>query len=181
MDYTDKFRHAIPNTMEFEGHFTDDPDDIGGATNYGISLRFLLSTGDLKLGDIDHDGDIDYNDIRKITPEAAVEIYYTYFWLPGGYEKINDFDLAAKAFDVSVNMGMRQAAKLLQLAVKTLGGVITIDGCLGPKSFFVINSFKPVDLLNAYRQELVDFYLALMAKKPQLKKYRRGWLLRARS
>ena len=52
-----------------EGGYVDDPDDPGGATRFGISLRLLKKMG--KLGDIDGDGDIDADDIRRLSSDSA--------------------------------------------------------------------------------------------------------------
>ena len=58
---------TVPYIMDFEGGLTDHPNDIGGITKYGVSLRFAKDTGDLELFDKDHDNDIDRNDIKLIS------------------------------------------------------------------------------------------------------------------
>ena len=51
------FNKAHKFVAKWEGGYVNDPDDPGGATNYGVSLRWLKSLG-LDQGDIDHDGDL---------------------------------------------------------------------------------------------------------------------------
>lgn len=54
------FDTAIITVLRHEGLFVNDSDDAGGATHYGVSLRWLKSIGDLDNdgfvdGDLDHD------------------------------------------------------------------------------------------------------------------------------
>ena len=41
-----EFGKAFAKIIELEGGFVDHPDDPGGATNLGISLRFLKASKD---------------------------------------------------------------------------------------------------------------------------------------
>jgi lysozyme family protein len=180
------FDDAILITLKHEGGFVNDPVDPGGATNWGMSIRYLKGRGDLdgdgRLdGDIDGDGDIDVNDVRKMTMEQAIDLYYTGFWLKYGYDAIDDFDIAAKIFDMTVNMGSIQAGKLTQRALNRLGQNLVVDGKLGAKSFAAINYEDPEMLLAELRQQQANFYLNLIRRNPSFAKYKRGWLRRAYS
>ena len=37
------FKQAIAKVLKNEGGYVDNPNDLGGTTNFGISLRFLQS------------------------------------------------------------------------------------------------------------------------------------------
>ena len=39
------FEAAIPTILRHEGGFSNDPQDVGGATNFGVSLRWLKAQG----------------------------------------------------------------------------------------------------------------------------------------
>lgn len=175
------FNQAIATVLEHEGGFVDDPVDPGGTTNFGISLRWLRQTGDLVLGDIDDDGDIDADDIRALTREEAVRLYRYHFWDANEYARIAPNQVATKVFDMAVNMGPRQAHKLLQRAAQANLKHCPDDGILGPMTFRVVNNLSTETLLPAIRSEQAGFYRILMAKKPKLEKYRNGWLRRAYS
>lgn len=179
------FDKAVLVVLKHEGGFIDDPDDVGGATNYGVSLRYLLAEGDLEVGDIDGDGDIDADDIRNMQPQDAKKIYKLKWWDKYGYEHIQDLALATKVFDLAVNMGGRQAHKLLQRAVRSSGITLTEDGMLGPRSFSAISALTEAGhgdaILAGLRSEAAGFYRILIARKAVFKKYERGWLARAYS
>jgi lysozyme family protein len=178
------FNKAILATLKHEGGFVNDPVDPGGATNWGMSLRYLKGRGDLdgdrRLdGDMDGDGDVDVNDIKKMSVEQAVKLYYTGFWLPNNYDNIKDYTIAAKVFDMTVNMGSIQAGKILQRSVNRLGFGLKVDGAVGPKTFSAVNASDPDLLIAELRQEQARFYINLIARNPQFAKYKNGWLRRA--
>lgn len=171
------FDIAIKTVLNHEGRYVNDPQDPGGATNYGISLRFLKATGDLGLGDIDHDGDIDSNDVKAMSMQNAIDIYKKYWWDKYNYEKIVSQLLATKLFDLAVNMGHKQAVICLQRAIRSLYGVELIeDGIIGSKTLHNINLLEPQALTAAFKSEAAGFYRSL--NKP---KYIKGWLNRAYS
>ena len=130
-------------------------------------------------GDIDHDGDIDVDDIKSMTVEEARHIYRVHFWDKYDYDKIDDFTVAARLFDMTVNMGAIQAGKIIQRALNQCGHNLVVDGKVGPNTFAAINCTDSEALMAEIRNEHREFYLRLIEQKPHLAKYRRGWLRRA--
>jgi len=181
-----EFDVSIETVLHHEGGLVEDPDDPGGATNYGLSLRYLRSIkdedGDGWLdGDLDHDGDVDANDIRIMLLADAVEVYRTQWWYRYGYNHIRVQSLATKVLDLSINMGAGQAHKCLQRAARAVGFMLVDDGILGPKTFRAVNSVNPEQLLAAMRSEAAGVYRQIVARRPLSKKYIKGWLTRAYS
>jgi lysozyme family protein len=178
------FDEAILITLKHEGGFVNDPVDPGGATNWGVSIRFLKGAGDgdgdgWLDGDIDHDGDIDIDDIKAMTKADAIRIYRTHFWDKYDYDKIVDFTVAARLFDMTVNMGAKQAGKIIQRALNNCGNNLVVDGAVGKNTFNAINCTNPELLMSEIRLEHAQFYLRLIEQKPALAKYKKGWLRRA--
>ena len=179
------FDKAITITLKHEGGFVNDEVDPGGATNWGMSIRFLVtdasdSDGDGFLdGDLDKDGDIDVDDIRNMTREQAVGLYKIHFWDKYDYERIVDFTVAARAFDMTVNMGSRQTGKIIQRALNECGNNLKVDGKIGKNTFATLNCTNSEVLMSEIRQAHAQFYLDLIAAKPKFAKYKKGWLRRA--
>lgn len=174
-----KYEWAYTYLAHHEGGFANHANDPGGATNYGVSIRFLRQEGI----DIDGDGDIDLDDIRAITPAKAKAIYKAKFWIPARCDQIRSGLIATKVFDMAVNMGQRQAYKIVQRAINALQykPSLIVDGAVGVKTLAAINSYETEDyvLMDAIREEQADFYETLINQKPQLATFRLGWLRRA--
>jgi len=175
-----RWDYAFSVILEHEGGFINDKHDPGGATKYGVSLRFLKASGI----DINLDGHIDITDIFILNKENAKEIYYKYWWDKFKYNSINDIYIATKVVDLSVNMGDMQAHKLVQRAVNSLAHPpLVVDGVLGNKSISAINGLckagQHCPLLDAIKNQACVFYVTLAAHNPDLNKYLKGWLRRA--
>lgn len=190
------FELAVANVFEHEGGFVDHKHDPGGATNYGISLRFLQSIDDLSA-DVDRDGDVDADDIKSMTVLQAKQFYKKHWWTKYKYDQIENAGVAIKIMDMSVNMGGKQAHKLVQRSLRAVGVEVVDDGKLGPLSFAAINTATPTFFIPALRCTQAGFYYALVmrnaalrkakVKKPGGKAYEdfsvflKGWLRRAYS
>lgn len=159
-----QFEEAIQVVLTHEGGYVNDPVDPGGETNFGITKRTYP-----------------HLDIKSLTREAASKIYLKDWWLKYHYNEIEDQAVATKIFDLAVNMGARRAHKLCQKALTKMGYFLQVDGQLGPKSISAINNAEPLELLDRIRNEARNFYLSLIEEKPQLAKYKKGWLKRADS
>lgn len=173
----------LPTLLSHEGGFNDIKGDSGGATNKGVSLRFALSTLDLdkdgfKDADFDKDGDIDVDDIKKVSKEDAKKIYKLYFWDKIKGDQITSQSVAEIVFDHAVNAGVQSASKLLQRALNSMFSEVIVDGDLGPKTIMFTNKTNGKVLFNLIKQGRVDFYNNLVAQKPTLEKFKKGWLNR---
>jgi len=171
------FNTAIITVLKHEGEFSNNPADPGGATNFGISLRWLRDQG--LYGDFDDDGDVDIDDIKAITSESATRIYRDKWWNKYHYDRIIDCDLATKVFDMSINMGSNRAHRIVQQSINNIGGNLNIDGVIGPITVKSINIEEKRMLLDEIRCEQRRFYLRLISKRPELSIFKKGWLRRA--
>lgn len=168
------FDIAIQTVLRDEGEFVDDPRDSGGATKYGISLKWLKSLDDLPA-ELGFKSRIDKKIICELTREQAILLYRHYFWNPHRYERIVDQRIATKAFDFTVNAGSYVSHTCLQWALHASGNdCIVIDGLLGDQTIKAINATDTLVLLAAFRSEMAGYYRSL--KKPH---FEAGWLKRA--
>lgn len=172
---TQRFKDAMHFILEHEGGYNDIKADSGGATNWGVSLRFLKT---VKNGDIDGDGDIDWMDIKKLTKDDAEEIYFNHFWRPI-YDMIPE-KIGMKVFDFAINAGHSRAHATLQRALNRLGEKLVVDGIVGKKTLEVVNKHNVDKLLDAYCIEQENFYKDLVVRIPKNKIFLKGWINRAK-
>lgn len=171
--YSSRFEACMPLIFQHEGGLVNDPQDPGGITNYGISLRAAKGFG--SLADVDKDGDVDANDIKKMTKEDAKRIYWSQYWttvradeMPAG------IDLSV--FDFGVNAGPSRAIETLQLAINDVLGqkTVNVDRMLGPKTLANTARADQTRLVEAYARRRENFYRSLSG----FARFGRGWLSR---
>lgn len=145
--------------------YSDDPDDPGGETKYGITKR-----------------DYPELDIKNLTIEQAMAVLNKDYWLAYKSDQL-PWPLGWAHFDCCVNVGNKsrrkdgsinvhnRANKILQRAVKT-----DDDGIVGNITLKKAANFKGGNL-SAIRDviERVIYYRQLADKRPIFKKYINGW------
>lgn len=169
-----RFQKAMPYVFTHEGGYNNHIEDSGGATNFGISLRFLESIHK----DINHDGTVNYLDIKALTKEEAEQLYFDNFWKPI-YDRVVYEDLAIKMFDTAINMGTIKSNQLLQRALNNLGSALKDDGLIGPQTLGEIIKYSDDSIINEYCKEQNKVYESIINNKPSQEKFRAGWYKRA--
>jgi len=155
------FDAAFDYAMGFEGWsaVSNDPDDPGGLTKYGISKANHPEV-----------------DVANLTLEGAKAIYKKMYWDAIKGDQIASGRVAIKFFDMAVNMGTKRATKMIQEALCDMGCSVVVDGVMGPKTLGALNGVDD-DVLFVFLVTLLEaFYRGL--GKP---KYIKGWLRRART
>lgn len=142
-----------------EAGYVNDPDDDGGPTNMGITMRTLAQW---------RGHPVSVQDVKDLAKGEARAIYHQHYWmtvsgdaLPPGVDLI--------AFDFGVNAGPVRAVMELQRALR-----IASDGHVGPITLRSIGAFTPTDLINRYTAARLSYYQGL-AKWPVFKN---GWSVR---
>lgn len=173
------FDNAFEYTMPFEGWsaYTNDKDDPGGPTKYGITLGTLQAS----KFDVDGDGTIDAGDVKILTPSDAKGILKGRYWDKVKADEIESERIAIKLFDCAVNMGPFRAIKLAQEALNHIGCGLVVDGLIGPKTIGCLNSSDEDVFFLFLISELESFYSHIVSEKPEMRKYYKGWLRRART
>lgn len=174
----DHFESALADVLNHEGAYVDHKNDLGGATNYGISLRFLKQLPAL-AGDVNKDGHIDSNDIKQLTLDDTADFYRTYFWQHYRLDEIEDALLAIKLMNLFVNMRGKTAALIVQRAANDLNAKLVEDGVLGSKSIAKINSLETLELLVCIKYQAWMVYQAIVKHTPSQAVFINGWRRRA--
>lgn len=174
------FESAIPYVLRHEGGFVQHAADPGGSTKYGVALRTLheLEDDEQEEWDLDHDGDVDADDVRQIGLGQAVAFYKKHFWI-ARFDEIDAQHVATKIFDIAVNAGRRQATLIAQRAVNWFDDEIILDGIFGPQTVEKINQCEPARLYKAIQAEQARFYVELVNAKRTRQVFLLGWLRRA--
>ena len=153
------FVPAVAKTLIREGgaRFTDNPDDRGGATKYGISQRAYPN-----------------EDIANLTEAQAKAIYKRDYWDKVCGDQVKSQAVAENVFDTAVNMGSTTATKLVQMI---LG--IAIDGKFGPSTLDAANKTDDKAFLSEFTLAKVARYAAICNKDRSQSKFLLGWINRS--
>ena len=152
-----KFEDIIEITLHHEGGYVNDPNDLGGETNFGIAKRFYPDV-----------------DIKNLTKDEASDIYRRDYWDKNKVDEMPE-QLKHIYFDMCVNQGRGRAVKILQRAANAKGAGLKVDGGMGPKTLAAMKGVE-LDRVRAYR---VKYYADLVTRKPDLEKFHFGWFRRA--
>lgn len=174
------FEDAIEFLLPREGGLSENPNDSGGITNFGISLRFLRSLSSEKLRRYGIFEPVNDNTIKLLTISQAKFIYKGEFWEGNRLDEIESQQLVNYIFDMYVNHGIAQANKLVQRAVCAatfMRNYLRDDGLLGDKTISAINSLgeQLLPITMAIRSE---FYRNLVVLRPKDEANLDGWLNR---
>ncbi len=166
-----------------EGGYVNDPDDPGGATNYGVTIHTMRRLG----MDLDGDGRIDAGDVRDLSRDQAVDIFLEHYYSRPRIASLPEA-LQPSVFDMYVNAGAN-AVRILQRLLGEMGEPTAVDGVIGPKTIAAAKAAHakaPDHIADAYGIARRDYYYSLADRRPSSRKYARrrdggkgGWIARA--
>ncbi|MCT4553812.1 MAG: holin-associated N-acetylmuramidase [Pelagimonas sp.] len=176
-------RQMAEEIVAREGGYVNDPDDPGGATNYGVTIHTMR-----RLGlDLDGDGRITPEDVKRLSRDQAVQIFLQHYYHRPRIAELPQA-LHETVFDMYVNAG-GNAVKILQRLLNDMGERIGVDGAIGPQT---INAAQraaakaPDHIADAYGIARRNYYFAIADRRPASRKYARsraggkgGWIKRA--
>lgn len=154
-----KFELSIDTVMRNEGGYSNHPADPGGETKYGISKRSYPNV-----------------DIANLTLDGAKAIIKENYWR---FDGIDSQAVATKLLDMAVNLGLRSAVRILQTCLMELGKGVVVDGIIGPATIATCNGSDTSQVLIELRTHQQAYYVQLVAQKPSLFPFLKGWLRRA--
>jgi len=155
------FDTVFDRVIGHEGGYTNDPNDPGGETNWGITWPVLREA--IGLGII-----LPETTIASLTRGQAKRIYAALFWDALNAEGLPD-GVVFQLFDFAVNSGIGTAVRNLQRAVG-----VADDGLWGPVSRVAAARTSETDMVMRLNAERLDF-LTRLKNWPH---YGKGWVRR---
>lgn len=136
--------NIIMDIVGIEKGYTNNPDDHGGATKFGISYAEAMRNHDDLVRLFGWDGTM-----QNLTVQMAVWMYKKDYWDPLNLDSIfaSAPIVAHKLFDISVNMGQTVAGEYLQHALNVFSKKqtwyrhLTIDGNVGAVTIGAFNTY----------------------------------------
>jgi len=166
-----------------EGGYVNDPDDPGGATNFGVTIGTMKTLG----LDLNKDGRVDAADVRALTRAQAEQIFVEHYFRKPRLAELPQ-SVQASVFDMYVNAGAN-AVTILQKLVTRMGFATSADGAVGPNTIAAAqqaDAAAPSHFMDAYGIARRNYYYALADQRPTSRKYARtnaggkgGWITRA--
>jgi lysozyme family protein len=152
----------ITDVMKAEGwdKYTNRPNDRGGPTKWGITLKAWSAW---------RGRECTARDVMAITEPQARDFYEMEYVISPRFNLLPEL-LAPLLVDCGVNHGPSRAAKWLQRAV-----MATEDGVVGPKTINAVTAANPVATyirVCAYRS---SFYGKLVTDDPTQAEFAHGW------
>jgi len=180
-NYDDILKFIILN---IEGGYTNDPDDRGGETKYGITKKvFERYKKKYKLS---------YEDIKDLTIEDAIKIYERFYLNNYYLNLIVDKKILLLYIDMIINHGIRRATKILQKSINTLKNKenifndipnLIVDGILGKKTVSLLNKITNYTCYNRLLYyiivyERIQYYKKICQRFKSQRKFLIGWIYR---
>ena len=160
-------KKLIPFILRWEGGFVNDPDDLGGATNKGITIgtfREYRKRKGLPSPTVQELKDLSENDWYKI--------FKTMYWDRWRGDEIKSQSVANILIDwvwASGVHGIRRPQAILG---------VSVDGIVGAKTIAALNAAYPDRLFEAIKADRAKFIDEICKARPKNEKYRKGWMNR---
>lgn len=188
MSSSEIFAKALKYMLSNEGSYSNDSNDNGGETVYGISRRIWPQWAGWSYLDKKYQSlnkKVIDTEIETLMPMVS-EFYYSTFWNSAKLSHISDDKLVIKLFDHFVNGGIAML-KVFQNVLNTLSDSkdedIIIDGDFGQQTISRYNKISSTSrsalILPLYRSLISSTYSGIASKNHTQKVFIAGWLNRA--
>ena len=158
-DDKDRFNAAVDIIFENEGgsKLTDDPNDLGGLTKFGISRK--------------NNPDID---VANLTYAEAAKIAKERYWDKFKINMIKNDSVATHLYDMVFAQGYN-GVKALQEAVKETGINIVVDGGMGKDTAKAVEEAIEKVGENKFHHLIAENRIKQFEKSESWEEYHKGW------
>lgn len=157
----------VPFILKWEGGFVNDPDDLGGATNRGVTIG-TYATYCKKKGypapTVER--------LKNLSEKDWAEILKTMYWDRWKADLISSQSVA----NILVDWVWASGINGIKIPQQVLG--VTADGIVGAKTLAALNTRNPKELFEEIKEARVQFIEDICSKRPANNKFKKGWLNR---
>ncbi len=180
--------NIISAVIEVEGGYTNNPNDRGGETIYGITRSVAENHKHLW-------SKYNFNGNMKDMPKAlAYDIYYQSYWRRTFCPQLSQIHplIAFHVFDLAVNGGSGSVVKQLQRLLNVLNRQgrdypdLVVDGIIGQRTVDALSAFVKRNGHQGLRNFIIGlgmlqgaFYINITENRQQNEVFMNGWLNRA--
>jgi lysozyme family protein len=165
----DRFTRAFSYVYGNEKGYVDDPDDSGGPTNFGVTIKTLSEW---------RGRPVTAEDVKRLEITEAMNILRKKYWDFLRCDEIQNEAVTIVLFDAGVLFGRSGAVKTLQKALVALGAEIKVDGVMGPKTIAAVNALGGPKLVDIFSGELKNRVRSIVLARPEKQKFVKGWTYR---
>jgi len=167
------FKKYLKHILELEGIYSDNKNDRGGKTKFGITEKTAQSYG--------------WKESIELLPlYIAEKIYYSRYWNKARLSEVAVYSptIALEIFESGVNCGIKRSCKWFQKALNALRTIDDLeeDGIIGKKTLkalsyrrHYLDHITIIKIMNAYQ---AMHYVLLCKNDPSQKEFIRGWFKR---
>lgn len=160
-------KKLMPFLLKWEGGFVDDPDDMGGATNKGITIgtygEYRKRKG-LPAPTV--------QELKNLSEKEWYDIFKTLYWDRWKADEIKNQSVANILVDWAWASGVHGIKR-----PQAILGVVP-DGIVGAKTIAALNAASPERLFDAIKTDRAKFIDEICKARPKNEKYRKGWMNR---
>lgn len=154
--------------LSFEGGYVNHPNDKGGPTNMGVTLKTWQTQG----YDKNNDGRIDAKDVKLITKADAISILLRCYWNRWKADGIKDQSIA----NILVDWVWISGTPGITIVQAMLG--IRADGIVGSRTLKALNAQTPQQFFARIKARRKQYIAGIIARNPSQRVFEKGWLRR---
>lgn len=158
---------VIPHLLRWEGGFVNDPDDLGWATNMGVTMatyRAYCRAKGYPVPTVER--------LKNLTRRQWEDILKSMYW-----DKFRaDGIVSQSVANICVDWLWMSGSVAIKRVQEIVG--VKVDGIVGEKTLAAINDRSPLPLFGAIKEARKEYIDEICRKRPTNEKFRRGWMNR---
>lgn len=166
------FASSFERIIAIEGErYTNDPNDRGGPTKWGITLRTLSAY---------RHQEVTAEEVKNLSKEEAKAIYKNLYWDKLNLDQALYQSVADVLFDAGVNFGPPVAASRAQeILVNKFHRVLPVDGVIGKRTISELNLLEPKQFIYQFALATAQKYCDIVRSDPSQLRFLKGWINRS--